>query len=166
MTFRQLRLLDKSDACFYEATAIFQKYGGPDEVCSTEIERAHLFADRREISIARTLVSRALDRAKRTNHRKLRGEGLRVRGLIELTAGEFDTARRAFEEAIPLAQEAGAKLLLAEVNEGLAMVLKHQGNRAGAARRAAVASRIYLQIGANARANLVLKRKGETTAAS
>jgi hypothetical protein len=131
---------------------MFRRYGRPDDVCATEIERALLFSLRGESILANKTISRALARAHRMEDKKLEGEALRVQGLIELHEANYPGARASLRLAARIARDLGVKMLLAEAQEALALIDRITGHSRSAVRRERLSKSLYLQMGAAVRA--------------
>jgi len=159
MTFRQLSLVDQADACFSEAVKMFLRYGKPDDVCATEIERALLACIQGDLQFADAMINRALERVVRTKHKKLEGEALRVLGRLQFELGDMEGARLSLRRATNLARSLGLKMLRAEASDTMACVEKATGRTIATERRRRIAVALYRKMGATVRAD----RVGKTT---
>jgi tetratricopeptide (TPR) repeat protein len=155
MTYRQLALVDEADACFRAAVRMFIRYGRPDDVCATEIERALLFSLRGESVIADKLITLALERTKRIRNKRMQAEALRVQGLIRLHETNYRDAQISLRRAARISRQLGMKMLRAEVQEALAAIDGLTGQSRNRLRRQRLAKFLYLQMGATARAGRV-----------
>ncbi|CAN5732612.1 hypothetical protein BH23GEM6_BH23GEM6_16260 [soil metagenome] len=155
MTFRQLQLMEQADASLCEAIRTFMRYGQPDDVCATEIERALLACIQGDLTFAKAMICRALERADRTKHRKLQGEALRVLGMVQFESGDLKGARVSLRRSVRLARSLRTKMLWAEANETMAFVDMASGRTKAAERRRQLAIAVYRQMGATVRADRV-----------
>jgi tetratricopeptide (TPR) repeat protein len=149
ITYRELDFHHEADHHFLQAIRYAAVDGSTDEVARAEQERALLiYLSRRDAPLARAWVQRALRRFEALGERGAAADALRVRGIIELGAGELDAASSLLEQALAQARAVNQPLVEAESLEALAAVAERCGDADRAATLRDQAGTIFAQLGA------------------
>jgi tetratricopeptide (TPR) repeat protein len=144
ITYRALEKFDDADEHFTRAVHFAQQSSSEDEVARAEQERALLiYLARRDASLARATVQRAISRFNALNDPTSVSDSVRVLALIELGEGNVYEAVIYSEGALEQARKVGHALLEAELMEVLAAAARKSDDEERAAELEARASSAF-----------------------
>ena len=152
MTYRQLGLLQDAQSQLELAREIASIHGARTEILSIALETALLFAFLGDLELAEAIARSAHHEIDELRSVRLKGEALRVLGIVRQRMGDDKTAARLLRKAEANAVHTENVLLQAECSEELARIYHRSGNGEGALEALTVAAGLYTRIGAVARA--------------
>jgi tetratricopeptide (TPR) repeat protein len=157
ITYREMGFGSESARHFQQAIH-FASPNSEDEVARAEQERALLLLVEGDINLARVTALRAIGRYRRLADPVGEAEVERVLGLVALGSARPQDARRHFQAALDLGEQAHAVLLVAETLEAQAALARSTGDHALATESATRAEEIFLSLGAPAWGSQTRKR--------
>ncbi len=122
INYRELGFLTEADEHFLRAAEYARADSSEDELARVEQERALLLFYAGDPEFAEASARRGLARYGRLGDPTGQAECYRILGIIALGSGRKAAAAGYFQEALELAEGAGASLLVAETLEALATV--------------------------------------------
>jgi tetratricopeptide (TPR) repeat protein len=147
ITYRVLERFDDADEHFTRAVHFAQQSSSEDEVARAEQERALLiYIARRDASLARATVQRAIGRFNALNDPTGVSDSVRVLAMIELGEGNVTEALTYGEGALTQARKAGHLLLEAELLEVLAAAARKNDDAERAFELESAASNAFEQL--------------------
>jgi tetratricopeptide (TPR) repeat protein len=164
ITYREMGFGRESARHFQQAIH-FASPDSEDEVARAEQERALLLLIEGDVRLAQATALRAMGRYRRLEDPVGQGEVERVLGLVALGSARLQDARRHFDTALGLAEQAHAVLLVAETLEGRAALGRYTGDHALETESATRAEEIFLSLGAPAWGSQTRKRAEQIAAA-
>jgi tetratricopeptide (TPR) repeat protein len=152
VTFKELGDSDKAHGCLEDARRIFHSYNLPNLVSLVDVQRAMLFGESGDLSLASVTLDRATEAAREYRDSKALGEAEYVRGKLLVARGQLTEARELFVRLGTRAEEMRSRLLQAEAGEALAELEWKLGDTAAAVKRWIEAEELHLAVGSAARA--------------
>jgi tetratricopeptide (TPR) repeat protein len=153
MLHREVRRYAESDREFLHAREYFEAHGSMEELVATDVERSVLLLLVGESNMARRTANLALRKAQELDNLRLTGEALRVVGMVSIDSGDYGASALALQEALSIAESSGIPLLQAEVHTLLFWTMRGIGDGAAASDHLTRAERLYVAMGAPARAH-------------
>jgi tetratricopeptide (TPR) repeat protein len=149
ITYRELDFHHEADHHFLQAIRYAAVDGSTDVVARAEQERALLiYLSRRDAPLARAWVQRAIRRFDALRARGGAADALRVLGMIELGAGDLNSAAALLEQALTRARAVKLPLVEAESLEALAGVAERRGDPQRSTTLREQAGQIFGELGA------------------
>lgn len=156
--YRELGRLEEAQTHSEHALRLYRHGAGEEEIAAVELGRALLCTARGDHRLAATTAARALQRYGRAGSGRDVAEAHRVLGIVAAARGDLPRCREYLELALPTARATANPLLEAEVLEEIAVLERLEGDSPASRSAADAAARVYLGIGADARAERMRAR--------